>query len=174
MTTEGTYQGKTAAEWRQSTQRAVKAADESYQRCDTDGFLSQWALGQSARQYEMCAELAETNSVWEFAWPFDLDGNALDAVKVDGKFGQSWRIRTANGGTAWFSPSGAKSGARRERTDRAKGYVMGLVQCEAYVASFRTPHRALNVWYTYEPVKGAAKTVIDNGSQQTQYEDYSY
>jgi len=40
-----------------SAQRSREAAEESFQRCDTDGFLSQWALGLSAQRDEREIEI---------------------------------------------------------------------------------------------------------------------
>jgi hypothetical protein len=43
--TAGVCEGKTAAEWHAAAGRHAEAQAESFERCDTDGFVSQWCHG---------------------------------------------------------------------------------------------------------------------------------
>jgi hypothetical protein len=57
-------------------------AAASFDRCDTDGFVSQWASGLSARQADLAAEIADNGGRAEFPALFDLDGNLVAAKLV--------------------------------------------------------------------------------------------
>jgi hypothetical protein len=71
-----------------------RAAEESFQRCDTDGFLSQWAAGLTAQELRMKAQVADAGGMWTFARTMlvTLDGEATDAREVKTRFGYRWRL----------------------------------------------------------------------------------
>lgn len=118
---------KTATEWREMARGGRKAAVDSFDRCDTDGFASQAANGLMASLYELCAEVAENEGHWTFQGVADLDGNLLDAKEVEGRFGWVWLIRNADGSVSWFNESEAKNGERRKAANARKGYT--FVDC---------------------------------------------
>lgn len=131
-TATGTYQGKTAAEWREMSRSQYESARESFERCDTDGFLSQAASDSLARKYEYAAELAENGGVMETSAVFDLDGNLIPAKLVNGQYGSAWMLLDGNGDCAgWFNPSFARKDATRIRNNAAKGFYEGTVKVEA-------------------------------------------
>lgn len=72
-------------------------AAASFERCDTDGFLSQWGNGLMAQQRRMEADLLEAGGTYEFPALFDLDGNWVPAKLIDGQYGTSWMILDTNG-----------------------------------------------------------------------------
>ncbi len=82
----------TPAEWREMAHGRNTAAAESFERCDTDGFLSQWASGQMARVYDACADLAEAGGEWELDALEDLDGNEVKARIINTRFGARWGV----------------------------------------------------------------------------------
>lgn len=43
-----------------------QSAAESFERCDTDGFLSQWASGITAQMHDLQAEIEEAGGLGEF------------------------------------------------------------------------------------------------------------
>lgn len=52
-------------------------AEDSFQRCDTDGFLSQWAAGISARLYETKAQILRTGGYSQFRVLCNADGEVI-------------------------------------------------------------------------------------------------
>jgi hypothetical protein len=87
---------KTAAEYRTEAQGHRQEAADSWERSDTDGFVSQWASGVLAREAELKAEIAEAGGRAEFPALFDLDGNLVAAklVEVEDRFRpyNGWKI----------------------------------------------------------------------------------
>lgn len=84
----------------------------SFERCDTDGFLTQWANDVNARKYDLAAVLADNDGEAEFDALFDLDGNIVPARIVKTQFGPSWMVCDTFDGmrarhhlaVAWVSP----------------------------------------------------------------------
>lgn len=125
----------TADEHRAAAAAFTTARYVSAERADeADGALSQWAHGINAAEHARAAELAEAGNVAEFAALFDLDGNLVPAVRVDGQWGWSWKLLDARGRCAgWVSESKAKTEARRIAAHAAKGYYVGRVRVAAHV-----------------------------------------
>lgn len=69
-------------------------AQESYERSDTDGFLSQWASGMNAQLHDRQAEIAQAGGVWTFSRTrlVTLDGQETDAREVQTRYGSKWRL----------------------------------------------------------------------------------
>lgn len=55
-----------AAELREAAAAARQRAEDSFQRSDTDGFLSQWASGLTAEQYDRQAQIVEAGGMADF------------------------------------------------------------------------------------------------------------
>lgn len=128
----------TADEYRALAGRQSAAADESFERSDTDGFLSQWASNLTASVYLAKAHLAENGWMVAVEALFDLDGNLVPAVYVSGQYGMVWRLldptcwETAWSRTiGWFSPSKAEKNERRIKNDAKKGFYVGVVRAPA-------------------------------------------
>lgn len=116
------------AEARQHEQNAY----DSFERCDTDGFLSQWASGRMAGLDYLAADIAEAGGLWEFRGLFDLNGTLVPAVRVQGQWGWSWKLLNERGRCAgWFNESRAKSEERRTAAHAKKGYYVGTVRVAA-------------------------------------------
>jgi hypothetical protein len=84
----------TAADLRaQAVQHDQDAAD-SFERCDTDGFVSQWASGQMADLRRREAELAEHGNTWTFEriQLVTLAGEPTNARAVQTRYGSRWRL----------------------------------------------------------------------------------
>lgn len=114
-------------------------AHDSFDRCDTDGFLSQWASGQMAGLKRMQATIAERGGTYTFPALFDLDGNIVAAKLIDGRYGPVWGVLADD------DPSGrvvewVTAFPVRESTMRRKGYYEGEVDAPAYAV-----HRGSNV-----------------------------
>lgn len=146
---------KSADEYRAMARDARKDADDSFDRCDTDGFLSQWASDTTARQYDLAAVLAENGGEAEFDALFDLDGNIVPAALIDAKYGRTWIVResfdamrartgsavafvkplatdmnTSEDGRVWFTPN-----KRSVSAAARKGYRYGTISCKAMIVS---------------------------------------
>lgn len=68
-----------------------KASADSFERCDTDGFLSQWASDITARLKLRQAEIIEAGGTAEFPALFDATtGERIPAKLIDGRFGLCW------------------------------------------------------------------------------------
>lgn len=131
-TTAPMYDGRTAAEWEEMSRQASQRSYDSFQRSDTDGFLSQWASDSVAREYDLCARLAEKNGMWEFVAVFDLDGNLVPAVQRENQYGYYWAIydnaECKGRPVAFFNESKARKAETRNRNNAKKGYTIGRIR----------------------------------------------
>lgn len=108
---------------------------ESFERCDTDGFLSQWAHGVCAQEDRLAARIKEDGGKAEFPGLFDLSGNLVPAKLVESRFGWSWMLLNDRGRCAgWFNESKARSAEARAKNNAKKGYYVGTVRVPAYAA----------------------------------------
>ncbi len=157
----------TAEEYRQMADESRQREQESYERSDTDGYLSQWALSQMANCYHYLARLVESGGdIQEISWLFHEDGTPVKEFSyVQGEYGTSVRIWDGEK-TTWFNESHAKKGARREANDRKKGFVWGQVKAPVQV---KTTSCGLNVGYILEPT-GDPIEVLSIGN----YEDWEF
>lgn len=60
-----------------SAKRALEKEEESFQRCDTDGFLSQWALNIGAQRDRRQIEVLRNGGYARFPVLCDAEGNVL-------------------------------------------------------------------------------------------------
>lgn len=75
---------KTAADYKAEAARHIDAEAESFARCDTDGFLSQWAHGINGRLAETRAELVAAGEKAEFPGLFrKADGARVRAKLIE-------------------------------------------------------------------------------------------
>jgi hypothetical protein len=72
----------TAEEYRQMARGQAQEREDSFDRCDTDGFLSQWASGLHSSLYQTLAELAEAGWVSEFPGLFDANTGKRVPAKI--------------------------------------------------------------------------------------------
>lgn len=174
----GTYNGKTAAQWREKAQRSTQRSRESFECSDTDGALSQLAHDTSARKSELCAQVAERNGTWEFPGLFDLDGNLVNAMWIRTAYGYGFVLRDHPDGTApvkrFFNPSIARKGVTRRRNDRAKGFMVGTIRTRAEVRAGgggKGLAGVTSVYFYVARVDNSPIEIIDNGSLGTRYTD---
>lgn len=81
-----------ADELRKQAEEAHQRSIDSFDRCDTDGFLSQWASDCSARLLLEEADLAENNYLWGFATLGDKDGKLVPNKEIATKFGYAYAV----------------------------------------------------------------------------------
>lgn len=109
---------------RERATAADTAAAESWERSDTDGFVSQWAHGLTADLNRKQADILEAGGMHRFVALFTLTGEYVPAQTVEGRWGKRWHLLTASGfGTGTFLPY---MPARRQ-TLAKRGYVEGWV-----------------------------------------------
>src|SRR5215831_19111709 len=124
-----------SSELRGQAADADQRAAESWERSDTDGFLTQWAVGLTAQQLRRQAEIEDAGGTAVFTALFDTEGNLVPAKWVETRFGFAWGILPSDDPrgrfTGWFSPSQARDPARRKAADAAKGYQVGKVRVPA-------------------------------------------
>ena len=118
----------TPAELREQAATADRARQESWDRSDTDGFVSQWASGLTANKLRLEAEVIENDRVWQFPALFDLDGNRARAKLHNGGYGPCWMFCDSND-----RPTGKFITAfpARESTMAKKGYREGMEDAPA-------------------------------------------
>tara|TARA_R110002126_G_scaffold50297_1_gene138806 strand:+ start:132 stop:638 length:507 start_codon:yes stop_codon:yes gene_type:complete len=84
---ELTLYGMTAAEHREAAKASRARSVESFERCDTDGFLSQWAGDLSAKEHLENAAILDADGFSEFWGLYEGDRRVKAAcVSVYDKF----------------------------------------------------------------------------------------
>lgn len=128
---------KKAAELREIAKGNDRNAADSFDRCDTDGALSQWASGVTAQKYRLRADIAENGGMWSFPALFDLDGHLIPARQTYGQYGTFWSLLDPEGNRTGqtFNESQAQNEKIRLRNDARKGYYVGAVLAPAYVVT---------------------------------------
>lgn len=116
MTKHTDTAAETAAALRAKAAQHEQDARDSFERCDTDGFLSQWASQQMSALERTNARIAEVGGVWTFSrlQLLTTDGEATDARLVETKYGQRWRLNSTD---QWLPVS-----PKRESTLGKHGY----------------------------------------------------
>lgn len=111
-----------ASSEREAAAVSRERAAESWERSDTDGFVSQWAHGVMGGVHDLAARIADNGGVWTFTGLFDsVSGKRVDARLVSTKYGKTWCVRRSDGSVAhWVSAY--KSGPR------SKLAKLGLVE----------------------------------------------
>lgn len=127
----------TADEYRAMSRRNAQESRDSFERCDTDGFLSQWANDLTARKYNALATLADDGGTVETSALFDLDGTMIAAKLIDTRYGVAWGILATDDPhgqiVAWFNPSQAMDDTRARKANARKGYYIGTVRVRGAV-----------------------------------------
>lgn len=114
------------------------AAATSFDRCDTDGFLSQWADGINARLESAKAELAEQGGTFEYICLFTTDGDVASTKQVRSRYGYGWLLNDAAAeryGRRFFNESSATDPARRHAANARKGFTLGSIRVRGYAAT---------------------------------------
>lgn len=125
----------TAAQLRDQAAEHDRKAEESFQRCDTDGALSQWADSRMAGLYRLQADIEENGGRALFVALFDLDGNLVPAKWIETRYGMAWALLDEDNPRGrfkgFFRPSEARDGHRARATDARRGYYVGYVMAPA-------------------------------------------
>ena len=86
----------------EATPRSSLSTNDSFDRSDTDGFLSQWAGHLSSQANSMKARLAENGNQAEFPAIFDLEGNLVPAKYIRTVYGWTWALLSSEDPTSSF------------------------------------------------------------------------
>lgn len=150
-----------AAAKRAEGRRSSQEAYASFERCDTDGFMSQWASGVTATVREAEAVLIENGGLVEVEALFDLEGNLVSTHNFmrTNQFSHSeelvWRTSddfVARGGKRFLTLSEARKGKTRYVNDEKKGVRVGLVRVRGTV----------QVRGAYNAARGVAVPLVDD------------
>lgn len=95
--TDYSYIDLSAEELREKANRSTQRERESFERCDTDGFVSQFCDGLYARLYLRQAEIAEAGGMAEFDTVYTLEGERVPVKRINGRYGPCWAILDADG-----------------------------------------------------------------------------
>lgn len=142
---------KTEAEYLGERKTAMVKRDESWERSDTDGFLTQWALDQGSVKNAHLAALARN------------EGRILVGVYVDRETGEpvpargirtryGYRIATFATWDECCSRGGQIIDWLTEKQADER-YAMAYFEAEGAVESY-APRGAMNVHYYYVPFRG--------------------
>jgi hypothetical protein len=144
----------TSAALRESAAAKDQQAADSWERCDTDGFVSQWANNINASLDRRKADLIDEGKLARFKGLYDGD-RRVKAKQIETKFGFAWLLHDdeadliARRGKK-FLPTGKRSRILKklglsERTELAPAWACltgsgsGLSGCASvHVATFRT------------------------------------
>ena len=109
---------------RERAAEADQRAADSWERSDTDGFLSQWAHGITADRDREQAALLERGGLVRALALFTTDGEWVPARRIETRFGQRWMVRMpyANSEPVFLTVH-----PKRRDTLAKKGYVEGYV-----------------------------------------------
>jgi hypothetical protein len=91
------YLDWTAEQLDKAADDQLRSREESWERSDTDGFLSQWASGLTADLYRTQADIVRNGGKAEFPALFTLDGVRLNAKVIDTRFGPAWAFLDPHG-----------------------------------------------------------------------------
>lgn len=80
-----------AASLRAESARREREKQESFERCDTDGFLSQYSLGLSAERDRMQATICDNHGKSSFCGLYQGD-RRVKARQIMTKFGSCWLL----------------------------------------------------------------------------------
>lgn len=107
------------------------ASIESFERSDTDGYMSQWASDLTARKLRLEAELVESGGTWWFNALCDLEGNWVPSKLIEGRYGLAWALL---GDEGQFTGDFVSAYPKKATTMRKKGYVECAGLWPGYVA----------------------------------------
>lgn len=135
--------GLTARDWEemardfeaQARDRHQASAD-SFDRCDTDGFLSQWAADSTGRLLTAKASWARDHGYCRVNVLIDVKTRrVVSTLEKEGQYGDYWVLddeATAAFGKRFFSESRAKNWARKRDANARKGFAIAAAMMPAH------------------------------------------
>lgn len=161
---------------RKRSEELEQEAADSWERSDTDGFLSQWASRLGSRRELLQADIDEKNGLWEHSALFDLNGNMVPATRHDSKYGGNvWRVFSGEAFTSeikeWFNPSKARNKKTRLTNNAKKGYYIGSVLAPSHAEMFGSGTGLGSLHTVYAGVErddrgfSLDNEIVDNGQE---------
>lgn len=133
----------TPAEWEQITaaltadmRRTAQEKADSFERCDTDGFLSQWASGVTSHADELAAQLARDHGLALFPVLLNLDGTIASVHRGHGQWGTWWRLTddaAERFGKRFVNEPNCKTNARDIASLEKRGFRIGTMRARGRV-----------------------------------------
>jgi hypothetical protein len=160
---------RTPEEWRLLAGAKKRQEHESFERSDTDGFMTQWAADRMASLYLLCASIAEDGGLAPFTTlaqtpdpgeTVQLRHVVPGAREVRTRHGYVWAIWQANGSTRWFRQSEAATALKRRQSDERRGYLLVTVRQEAVVVM--TGDSVMSVRPRAIPARGTAPVSVQD------------
>lgn len=146
-TTAAQVNGRTADEWAalaaeydQQARDCYQRSAESFDRCDTDGFLSQWASDTTAREYQSKARWARECGYTNMTVLLNLDGTIASTMHREGQYGMYWVLNddaAARFGKRFLNLSQASTYARKRAANARKGFRLGTARVPAHAPKLR-------------------------------------
>lgn len=121
---------------RERAREAAQHAADSWERSDTDGFLSQHANSLSAQQHRLQAEIDDAEGLSSFPALADTDGNLVPAKLVHTRYGSAWGLLSdpddpQSQFTGFVNTSKAATPEKRAAALAGKGYQVVTVRAPA-------------------------------------------
>jgi hypothetical protein len=127
-------EGMTAAQCREQARQARQRSAESFERSDTDGFLSQWASDLTAQRWEQQAKLVEAGGTWPFSALFDAEtGEMVPAKVVTTRYGRKWAVFACDADVDTYGAPVVAWVGTSEGAIAKRGYRRGFVERPAIV-----------------------------------------
>lgn len=126
---------KTGKQLREEAAAAYARSQESWERSDTDGALSQWAAESTGRLRDAQADLADNGGLYEFVALFNLDGELVPAKLITSDYGVSFALLETAATNSDFT-GGFVSYTKRQATYEKKGFRLGAIRMPAYCEMF--------------------------------------
>lgn len=115
----------TADDFRAMATQCREERAASWERSDSDGFLSQWANQRMENTYLDAAKVAENGYTVERVEIFTTTGEHMESEQRDGDYGFYWFIPKADGKARFFTESKAQNRKVAVTNNAKKGYYIG-------------------------------------------------
>lgn len=126
-----------AEEMRAAARQSAERRSESYERCDTDGFVSQWAHGLDAHAAATAIELCEARGLTRCSVLLDAETGEIASTHYKwGDYGPYWVLNDAaaeKAGKRFVNESRAERRATFVKNMAKKGFVVGTAEVRAEV-----------------------------------------
>jgi hypothetical protein len=96
--TKNRLEGMTPEALEARADAALDKAEESFHRCDSDGFLSQWAHSLNAQEDQVQAKILRNGGRAGFIGLWTKGGRRVKARLIQGAYGWSWLLDHAESG----------------------------------------------------------------------------
>lgn len=119
--------------------RHDRAAAESFERSDTDGFLTQWSNSVHAAKARLQAEIDDQGGYATFPALARLDGTLVPAKLTDTRYGTAWGLLSDPDNphsrfSGWVNESKSRDPERSRAALAKKGYKVVTVKAKARAA----------------------------------------